>query len=94
MKELLKEITELKQLNLLGVKKALSTTDVANLTGLSKAYIYKMVSNRAIPFYKSKGGKCTYFKTDDVIDWMLANRYPSRDEVEQEAEAKVLNLKK
>ena len=93
MNEVLKELRELKELTLLGVKKALTTADVANLTGLSKAYIYKLVMKREIPFYKSEGGKITYFNADDVQKWMFAHRYASNAEAEQEAEKYLLSKK-
>lgn len=91
--KIFKELMELKQLTLLSVKKALTTADVANLTGLSKTYIYKLVMNREIPFYKSKGGKITYFKVEDVQKWMFAHRCSSKGEAEQQAENYVLNHK-
>ena len=82
MNEVLKELRELKELTLLGVKKALTVKDVATLTGLSKAYIYKLVMKREIPFYKSGGGKITYFNADDVQKWMFAHRYATKAEQE------------
>ena len=92
--KILAELGELKKLTLLSVKKALTTTDVANLTGLSKAYIYKLVMKREIPFYKSDGGKTTYFNVDDIHKWMFAHRYATRAEAEQEATRYLLNSKK
>jgi len=40
--------------------------DAALLMGLSKETLYKMVHYRRIPFYKSKGGKMTYFDRTDL----------------------------
>lgn len=90
---ILAELGELKKITLLSVKKALTTADVANLTGLSKAYIYKLVMKREIPFYKSEGGKITYFNADDVQKWMFAHRYATKAEAEQEAIKHLLNSK-
>jgi len=40
--------------------------DAALLTGLSENTLYKKVHYREIPFYKSKGGKITYFDRTDL----------------------------
>lgn len=63
-------------------KDILTMDDVVSLTGLSKSYVYKIVSRREIPYYKSSGGKTTYFKREDVEKWMLATRCSSVDEIE------------
>ena len=69
---LLKELQELKNLTLLGAKQALTMSDAALLTGLSKSHLYKLVCFRQIPYYKSNGGKLTYFDKDELNRWMLA----------------------
>lgn len=79
------ELQQLKQLTLLQVKEALTMEDVCTLTGLSKAYIYRLVCERKIPFYKSNGGGRTYFKKSEIENWLLANRYNSVDEIETAA---------
>jgi excisionase family DNA binding protein len=40
--------------------------DAALLTGLSKGTLYKMVHFGRIPYYKSQGGKMTYFDRADL----------------------------
>ena len=66
MQIILNELQELKKLTLLGAKKALTMSDAALLTGLSKSHIYKMVCAKQIPYYKSQGGKLTYFDNEDI----------------------------
>lgn len=83
--ELKKELQELKNLTLLGAKKALRMNDAALLTGLSENTLYKMVHYKEIPYYKSKGGKMTYFDRTDLDNWMLSNRFKSLAEIDNEA---------
>lgn len=82
---ILDELKQLKELTLLGVKEALSMDDLAVLTGLSKSYIYHLVCERKIPFYKSSGGGRTYFKKSEIESWLLANKYNSIEETERGA---------
>ena len=85
MEEVLKQLQELKNLTLLGTKKALSMTDAALLTGLSKSSLYKLVCYKDIPHFKSNGGKLTYFDKDELNSWMLNRRIKTNEEVEAEA---------
>ena len=61
---------------LLAAKTMLSIADVAVLTGMSKAHIYRLTCTRAIPYYKPNG-KHVYFKRQDVETWMQQNRVDS-----------------
>ncbi|MBR1564762.1 MAG: helix-turn-helix domain-containing protein [Paludibacteraceae bacterium] len=83
-KQILSELQKLKDLTLLSVKTALTMEDVVNLTGLKKSHIYKLVHYKRIPYYKSEGGKFTYFRKSEIEDWLLAHRVPTADEVEQQ----------
>ena len=85
MDEVLKELQELKQLAVLGAKTALTMNDVVLLTGLSKSHLYKLVWSKKIPYYKSAGGKMTYFNKQEIEDWLLAYRVPTEAEQEQKA---------
>jgi excisionase family DNA binding protein len=81
----LNELQKLKNLTLLGVKQSLTMNDTALLTGLSKSHLYKLVMNKQIPYYKSSGGKITYFDKDEVTKWMLQNRVATSSEIEAKA---------
>jgi len=85
MDEVLKQLQELKNLTLLGAKQALTMTDAALLTGLSKSHIYKLVCYKKIPYYKSQGGKITYFDKNELNSWMLSTRIKTDDELAAEA---------
>jgi excisionase family DNA binding protein len=60
-------------------------SDCALITGLSKSHLYKKVMNKEIPYYKSDGGKLTYFDKSEVEAWCLKHRVKTADEVETEA---------
>jgi excisionase family DNA binding protein len=79
------ELQEIKKLTVLGAKKALTMSDVALLTGLSKSHLYKLCCAKKIPHWKSDGGKLTYFDKSEVEAWQLQHRVKTANEVEQEA---------
>jgi len=84
--KILNELQELKKLTLLGVKKVLTMNDCSLLTGLSKSHIYKLVMNKKIPYWKSDGGKMTYFDKQEIETWLLQHRVKTIAEIESEAE--------
>ncbi|GAB6119249.1 helix-turn-helix transcriptional regulator [Dysgonomonas termitidis] len=83
--QLLNELQKIRELTLLGIKKALTMTDASLLTGLSKSHLYKLVCAKKIPYYKSQGGKLTYFDRQELEAWMLSSRIKTNAELEQEA---------
>jgi excisionase family DNA binding protein len=84
MEEIVKELREIKQLTVLGVKQALTMDDMTMLTGLSKSHIYKLVMRKQIPYYKN-GGKITYFDKEEVTNWLLKHKVKTVEELETEA---------
>jgi len=92
-KEILEQLQEIKNLTLLGAKKALNMNDLCFLTGLSKSHIYKLVCGKKIPYYKSEGGKFTYFEKAEIEKWLLHNRVPTNDEVETAADNYIITEK-
>jgi len=91
---LVKEMLELKNLTLLAAKQALTMSDAAILTGLSKSHLYKLVCAKKIPYYKSDGGKLTYFDKTELQAWQLQHRVKPIYEVEQDAANIVVTGKK
>lgn len=85
MDEVLKQLQELKQLAVLGAKNVLNMDDVCLLSGLSKSHLYKLVWSKRIPYYKSEGGKMTYFNKQEIENWLMAYRVPTAAETEQAA---------
>jgi len=92
---LVNELLELKKLMLLAAKdKALTMNDASLLTGLSKSHLYKLVCAKKVPYYKSDGGKLTYFDKSELQAWQLQHRVKPAYEVEQEAVNIVITGKK
>lgn len=85
MEEVLNQLQELKQLAVLGAKNVLNMDDVCLLSGLSKSHLYKLVWSKRIPYYKSEGGKMTYFNKQEIENWLMAYRVPTAAESEQAA---------
>lgn len=83
--DLKNELEQIKQLTMLGAKKALTMNDTALLTGLSKSHLYKLVCAKKIPYYKSQGGKLTYFEKSEVEAWQLQHRIKTSSETDTEA---------
>lgn len=74
------QIDELRRLLLAGTKEVLTIDECAMLTGFSKNHLYKLTSQRAIPFYKPLGGSIR-FKKSEVEDWLLQNRQATNSEI-------------
>jgi predicted DNA-binding transcriptional regulator AlpA len=86
-------LQEIKQLTLLGAKRALTMKDASFLTGLSISNLYKKCSLKEIPHWKSEGGKFTYFDKEELNAWMLQHRVKTACEIEQEAANYLVNGK-
>lgn len=80
--DIIARLDKLEKLTLLSAKKVLTIEDVSALTGLSKARIYTLCSNKEIPHYKQ--GKL-YFKRDEVENWQTANRVSTKMEIASKA---------
>lgn len=91
LEDVMVELEELKKLTVLGAKKALTMNDVSMLTGLSKSHLYKLVCDKKIPYYKSIGGKITYFNREEIDSWLLAHRVPTATETELAAISHCVN---
>ncbi len=65
-------------------KRVLTLKEVGEFTGLSKNYLYKLTSNRAIPHYKPTG-KTIYFDRQEIEDWMLRGKVKQKEVIDAEA---------
>jgi len=82
---ILQELRKIKDAALLAAKPILTMDDAAAFMGVTKNNLYKLVSARRIPHYKSEGGKFTYFKRAELEQWLTAVRVPTNDELESKA---------
>ncbi len=69
-------------------KAVLSLDEVAEYTGLSKQYLYKLTSKNTIPFSRPNGKKI-YFDKLEIDKWLLSNRQSTEEEIQSEAITKV-----
>lgn len=82
-------LERIERLTLLGAKEALNMDDAAAYTGLSKDHLYRLVSKKRIPYYKSEGGKLTYFSKTELCAWLLKHRVSTIEEAQENAAAYV-----
>jgi len=55
------------------MQKALTVDEAAMFTGLSKNYIYKLIHQQKVPYYKPLGGR-VFFKQDELEAFIFRNR--------------------
>ena len=89
---ILQELQEIKQAALLAAKPILTMPEAAAFMGVTMSNLYKLVHARRVPYYKSEGGKFTYFKRTELEQWLTAVRVPTNDELD--AQAVMHNMKK
>jgi len=53
-------------------------------TGFSKAYLYKLVHNSKIPYYKPNGGKLLFSKSE-IETWITESRFSTMEEIQDKA---------
>jgi len=87
--ELLAKLERIEQLTLLSAKDVFNMDDLAAYTGMSKGYLYRLVCERQIPYYKGNG-KMNFFKREDINAWLLQNRIKSQAEIAAAAAAYVV----
>lgn len=75
------QLNEIRTATLLGSKQIYTTSEACLFLGVKRSYLYELVRNQKIPYFKSRGGKLTYFKRTDLEEWMTDNNFPmSQDE--------------
>lgn len=82
---ILKELQEIKAIALLAAKPILTMKEAAAFLGVSMAYLYKLVCAKKVPYYKSAGGKMTYFDREELTQWLKAVRVPTDEELQAQA---------
>lgn len=69
---------------LLETKKVLTFDELAEYTGLSKSYLYKLTASATIPHSKPSG-KVLFFEKEKIDKWLLDNHIKSEQELVDEA---------
>jgi len=65
-------------------KKVLTFEEVCDYTGISRSYLYKLTSQKIIPFSKPNG-KVIFFNKEKLDSWLLQNQSKSKTEIQQDA---------
>lgn len=82
--ELNEKLDGLRSLILATTKEVLTITECAFFTGISVSHLYRLTSQRDIPFYKPMGGKI-YFKRTEIENWLLQGRQATDSELSSKA---------
>ncbi|WP_333597769.1 helix-turn-helix domain-containing protein [Chryseobacterium flavum] len=80
----LEKIEQLLSAQSLQNKIVLNIDEVAQFTGISKLYLYKLTSKNEIP-YSKPNGKNVFFNKSEIEKWLLRNRQATNEELENEA---------
>lgn len=88
---ILQKLNRLEKL-LVGAKSILNVEELADYTGFSKSYIYKLVHSNTIP-YSKPNGKTLFFETSKIDNWLKSNYSKSDSEITQEAQNYVFGSK-
>lgn len=72
-------LDRIEKLTLLSAKTVFDLNETALFTGLSKAHIYRLTSEKQIPHFKK--AKKLYFKKSELENWMLENRVKTNNEI-------------
>lgn len=67
-------------------KLILTTEEAAAYLGLSKSYLYKMMMEQRVPYYKPMGKMC-YFDRRELEEWLHSNRSATEAEISQRAQS-------
>lgn len=65
-------------------KEVLNFKEACQYTGVSHSHMYKLTSSRSIPHFCPQG-KRLFFKRSELDLWLLRNRAPVKDEIDQAA---------
>lgn len=83
LEDIAKRLDRLETLTALSAKDVLDINDTAMLTGYSVKYLRQLISKRDIPHYRR--GNRLYFCREEVEDWMMGERIPTRKEISTRA---------
>ncbi len=79
LEEIAQRLDRLEILTALSAKNVLDINDTAELTGYSVKYLRLLIAKREIPHYRR--GHRLYFNRDEIEDWMMGTRIPTKEEM-------------
>lgn len=81
-------LDKIEKLILIGSKEVLTLEECALFANLSENYLYNLTSQKKIRYYKPRGGKI-YFKKSEVQEWLLKGQKMTEEEISSKADAYV-----
>lgn len=82
---ILQELREMRAEAQAAARPILTFDEAAEFMRISKSHLYKLVHEKRVPYYKSGGGKLTYFKREELVQYLTAVRVPTAEELETKA---------
>ena len=79
LEDIAQRLDRLETLTALSAKTVLDINDTAELTGYSVKYLRLLIAKREIPHYRR--GNRLYFNRDEIEDWMMGTRIPTKEEI-------------
>ena len=79
LEDIAARLERLEALVTLSAKDVLDINDTASLTGYSVKYLRLLIAKREIPHYRR--GNRLYFSRDEIEDWMMGTRIPTKEEM-------------
>ena len=73
------------------IKSHFTVSELAKYLNKSKSSVYQLCYRKIIPFYKV--GRMTYFKRQDVDNWLLSNKINSAAEIKEKVLLYDMNVK-
>lgn len=96
----MKELAEIKKIlsevlseNRSPDKEFLTVDEAAEIMGVARSHIYRLTSEKRIPFSKP-GGKRVMIRRRDFLEWLETNRVKSQSEVTSEVEQFMKNSRR
>lgn len=62
-------------------KPVYTTTEAAAFLGVRRCYIYELIRENKIPYYRSKGGKLIYIRRSELLKWAQSISVPSIQDI-------------
>lgn len=84
LKALTDRLDRIESLVLVRAKEVLTLDECSAYTGYTKNHLYRLTSQRTIPFYKPMGGTI-FFRKSEIEDWLLRNRHATEAEINSKA---------
>lgn len=88
--EFLTQLQEIRNATLLQSKDIYNMDEACLFLGVKKCYLYELVRKKRIRYFKSAGGKLTYFKRKDLERWMTAINVPTQYDIEHSASIHII----